>query len=603
MLIITYSETDDSNLSSRLGRAEYSYYFIFAKYRPVLQRLGTLVSVRDPATEVDALYAQARARGESAVFLSFSPPHRTEPDLRCPTVCVLAWEFSSIPDEAWGGEPRNNWVETLAKIGNVITISPYSTDVIHRQVPGLTRIATIPAPIRNPLQLTEGPNDDAAVVGFGRTGSGRTGSGRTEAGRTEAGRSLSVVAQVIDSNELDIRDDVVWCLPDKPLVVAAPVWDGEPAELFFKAGNSGSRHLVGFHDAEEWGSWARSDCPWISLPFSLVGSFTLELDLVPYAENSGRTLHVTIGNRVESLQIEEGLRSYQLSFTHVEAGSTVAFSGFVVGHTLNAPGLRALSLGIARLRVTPSVSAEAAVAGPVAASATVSKGEVTELAQRVDLQFAGRVYTTILNPEDGRKNWEDIVTAFCFAFRDDSSKTLVLKLTCPDMSPTWGRLFHLFSQLNPFACRVVVIHGFLSADEMGALVEVTDFVVNASSAEGQCLPLLEFMSAGVPAIAPCHTAMASYINPENAIVLASSKVNTCWPQDPRGVERTFCYRIDWESLRECFVQSAALMAHDSAGYQGLSQQAFEQVSSQFSEGQIESELERYLRPFDVAAAQ
>ena len=39
MLIIIYSETNQSNILENLGKPEYSYYFVLKEFRPVLERL------------------------------------------------------------------------------------------------------------------------------------------------------------------------------------------------------------------------------------------------------------------------------------------------------------------------------------------------------------------------------------------------------------------------------------------------------------------------------------------------------------------------------------------------------------------------------------
>jgi hypothetical protein len=49
-----------------------------------------------------------------------------------------------------------------------------------------------------------------------------------------------------------------------------------------------------------------------------------------------------------------------------------------------------------------------------------------------DLLLDGVVYTAIFCPMDGRKNWFDMICAFCWALRDMPDATLVLKLTHRD---------------------------------------------------------------------------------------------------------------------------------------------------------------------------
>jgi glycosyltransferase involved in cell wall biosynthesis len=129
---------------------------------------------------------------------------------------------------------------------------------------------------------------------------------------------------------------------------------------------------------------------------------------------------------------------------------------------------------------------------------------------------------------------------------------------------------------------------------MDGLIQSTDFVVNASLAEGQCLPLLEFMAAGVPAIAPDHTAMETYINNTNAFVVASSKQPYIWPNDPRRALRTVSNRIDWDSLRQAYVDSAEVLEEDRARYEVMSQAAVNVVQQHYSVERVARDLENFL---------
>ena len=124
MNFILYSDVNDRSISQSLGRPEYSYYFVLKAYRPVLESLGR-VHVVSTSAEVDPLYRQLLAAGESSVFLSFTPPQNTPTDLECPTICVIAWEFDSIPDESWDDDPRHDWTQMLARQGRVITLSSH----------------------------------------------------------------------------------------------------------------------------------------------------------------------------------------------------------------------------------------------------------------------------------------------------------------------------------------------------------------------------------------------------------------------------------------------------------------------------------------------
>lgn len=92
MIFIVYASTNRQTAPFELGLADYSYHFVLETFLPVLERLGTVVRItEDPEIRVDAVYDVASSSGESCLFLSFTPPHKTLIHLRCPTVCVFAW--------------------------------------------------------------------------------------------------------------------------------------------------------------------------------------------------------------------------------------------------------------------------------------------------------------------------------------------------------------------------------------------------------------------------------------------------------------------------------------------------------------------------------
>jgi len=146
MNFILYSDVNDRSISQSLGRPEYSYYFVLKAYRPVLESLGR-VHVVSASDEVDPLYRQLRAAGESSVFLSFTPPQNTPTDLECPTICVIAWEFDSIPDETWDDDPRQDWTRMLAQQGRVITLSSHTAQAIRRAMGEDFPVLVLPTPL------------------------------------------------------------------------------------------------------------------------------------------------------------------------------------------------------------------------------------------------------------------------------------------------------------------------------------------------------------------------------------------------------------------------------------------------------------------------
>lgn len=396
MLILIYSETNKDTIGANLGQAEYSYYFVLKEYRPVLESIGTVVEVRDPANEVDSLYNDARARGEDCLFLSFSAPHRTLLNLACPTIPVFAWEFSSLPCEAWDEDELNDWRIPLTRLGRAITHSTFTVDVVRQAMGANFPVVSIPAPVWDR---------------FARI------SEHLTASPVAQGVELEVDGLVLDSRQINLQ---------------------------------------------------------------------------AYAPKVYR-----VGTQVDLKASEQPAR----------------------------------------------------------------------------LRLDGVVYTSVLNPNDGRKNWEDLLGVFCWHFRDVEDATLVLKITFKDAELILREILHHIYMQTPLKCRVVLIHGFLSDSDYERLVQATSYVVNSSHGEGQCLPLMEFMSCGKPGLAPLNTAMLDYISAENAFPIDCGEEPTFWPHDPRQAFRTLRYPIDWDSLLAAYRESYEVAKHHPQRYADMAEQA------------------------------
>ena len=55
MILIVHACDDQWAIGQRLGQPDYSYYFVLQEFLPVLEGLGAVVRVRDPANEVDEM--------------------------------------------------------------------------------------------------------------------------------------------------------------------------------------------------------------------------------------------------------------------------------------------------------------------------------------------------------------------------------------------------------------------------------------------------------------------------------------------------------------------------------------------------------------------
>ena len=368
---LVHAPQDTGNLAGELGRKDYSYVFVMQAFAPVLAELGVVEIVGDPAKESDERFRAAAAAGSAAVQFLFVPPHEAPLGLECPTIPVFAWEYDTIPTEAWGGQPKNDWRTVLSESEAAIVHSRFALAATRKAVPESFPVVSIPAPIF----------DRFAELG---------------------------------SHETPFSGGQVWVL-----------------------------------------------------------------------EFEG----VSIDSHQETLD-----------------------------QTFAVP--------------QPSLAVK-----------------------RNSVSLSGIVYTVVLNPDDGRKNWADALTAFVDAFRDEPDVTLLLKLVHHDPQRAYSRVWDWMRRLAPYRCRVVSVYGYLDDENYAKMIQATAFVVNTSRGEGQCLPLMEFMSAGCPAIAPDHSAMSEYVDPENSFVVASYREWTHWPHDPRLLLRTLSSRIEWDSLRKAYLAS------------------------------------------------
>jgi glycosyltransferase involved in cell wall biosynthesis len=211
-----------------------------------------------------------------------------------------------------------------------------------------------------------------------------------------------------------------------------------------------------------------------------------------------------------------------------------------------------------------------------------------------EVDMSGVVFTAMFNPYDGRKNWADMLTAFCAAFRDTPDATLVFKLGHNEYLSAMHDMLIWLARMPAFLCRVVIIHGYLEGNEFDELIRATAFTVNASHGEGQCLPLMEFMSCGKPAIAPRHSAMLDYIDKEVAFVVDSWLDATAWSHDPRLAYRTLRHQIDWSSLKKAYLDAYACVRHDPERYRRMSTAAITRMQGHCSRAVAKERLAAFL---------
>ncbi len=191
--------------------------------------------------------------------------------------------------------------------------------------------------------------------------------------------------------------------------------------------------------------------------------------------------------------------------------------------------------------------------------------------ERLDL--SGIVYTSIFNPSDGRKNWPDLLTAFLLTLGDREDVTLVVKLITSDRTAAKNLIRNYKCRDIRHRCKLLVITDYLNDDQMAELTAASTYYIQATKAEGNCLPLMNFLAAGRPGVSPAHSAIADYFDEEVGFVVESHPEPAAWPHDPRLRTRTTWARIVWPSLCERIRESYELAKRDRAAYGRMSDSA------------------------------
>ncbi len=199
-----------------------------------------------------------------------------------------------------------------------------------------------------------------------------------------------------------------------------------------------------------------------------------------------------------------------------------------------------------------------------------------------DLPLSGVVYTTIVNPFDPRKNWEDMLSAYLLALRDCEDATLVVKLAANQKlaGRAFRRMFWFYKQLpRPHRCKLAFVAALLSPAQMVELARGSTYYVNTAHAEGACLPLQDFLAAGRPGVAPVHSALAEYFQEDVGLVVQSRPEPAAMPHHPDRVRSTSWHRLDWQSLHDQFRASYTLAKEDRARYQAMARRGRERMAT------------------------
>lgn len=224
----------------------------------------------------------------------------------------------------------------------------------------------------------------------------------------------------------------------------------------------------------------------------------------------------------------------------------------------------------------------------------VPDGTLPAVEQKVRLH--GVVFTCVLSAEDRSRNWTEMLTAFCWTFRNQPDATLVFKLTHSNLSS--GRIAMLtnLSRLSPFQCRVVVINGYLEDAEYARLIAASHYLVHPAQSEGSALTVQEFMSAGRPVLAPRHSALCEWIGDDHAFLIRSTEQPAYWVLDADKRLHLRDHRLDWASMCEVFARAFAVAMENPQRYRQLSRAAREAARERCAQARLVDGWQQFLAP-------
>jgi glycosyltransferase involved in cell wall biosynthesis len=212
-----------------------------------------------------------------------------------------------------------------------------------------------------------------------------------------------------------------------------------------------------------------------------------------------------------------------------------------------------------------------------------------------------QIFLTVVNPHDKRKQLKPLLDAFSEYALSHPDAVLLIKTSSPDdTNETINR--RIFShQLNsgeelvhPYVSdRIWFCNQALSDSQMTRLYSLASFYICTSFCEGQNLPLLEAMARGCVPVSVDHTAMADYITPDNAVVIASRPAPAS--RDMRRVYGMYGFDTNLappEAVSAALAEAGAL---SDEAYLVRSKAAWETVVRLYDEDVVIDQLDGYRR--------
>lgn len=220
------------------------------------------------------------------------------------------------------------------------------------------------------------------------------------------------------------------------------------------------------------------------------------------------------------------------------------------------------------------------------------------------LEISGVPFTTVVNPFDPRDNWQDVLSAFLVAFRNQEDALLIVVLLAypKQTAGAFNTFLRWYQKIGlRHRCKLAVVTSSLPDGLLLDLARVSAFFLQAPRARGLAMPLQSFLAAARPGISPVHTAMVDYFCDEVGFVVAAHDEPACWPRHPDAGYTTTWHRVVWHSLHEQLQRSYAIAKQDRARYEKLAERARARLLSWASDESVWPRLAAALNRAERAA--
>jgi hypothetical protein len=152
---------------------------------------------------------------------------------------------------------------------------------------------------------------------------------------------------------------------------------------------------------------------------------------------------------------------------------------------------------------------------------------IVPLLYAIPNQSDAKIYVTIFNPHDHRKNIEKLILSFYSFALQNSNAYLIIKCNTELklLTSVLKLIANKISTVRDIFCKnILILNERFSEEALAKLYEFADFYFCLSHGEGQNLPLQESMAKGCVPVSVSNTAMSDCVNNDTAFEIKSHEL-------------------------------------------------------------------------------